>query len=174
VLGGGVASAKVYDMTYKSASDTFAWTFDTSAQHKAYDGLLISYTYGAPGQVNGGADIIGFEFNPTAGGYFPQGVDLEVLYGARADAYYKRLVFSGPQMYSGAETDPTYLPGSYAVKVGFFGEGERGVVTIAPGAPGPEIGLGLIPALAALAGLAMTRARRVEEKCERFSARNPL
>jgi hypothetical protein len=75
-------------------------------------------------------------------------------------------VSTGPQLYSGSEIAPHFLDGVYSVTD--YYTSAPGTLTLSsyagpgfpPGAPGPQIGLGLAPALIALAGLAMTRMRR--------------
>ena len=63
----------------------------------------------------------------------------------------------GPQLYSGSELAPYFLPGVYT---GFTGGATANpTLTIAPRAPAPIVGSGIFSALAALAGLALTRLR---------------
>ncbi len=63
----------------------------------------------------------------------------------------------GPQLYSGSELAPNFLPGVYT---GFTGGATANpTLTIAPHAPAPIAGGGMFAALAALAGLALTRLR---------------
>lgn len=69
---------------------------------------------------------------------------------------------AGPIVFSGTTSAPTFTPGVYTFDASNqHNNSDLGVLTIgSPGAAGPEVGLGLIPALAALGGLAMTRMRQ--------------
>lgn len=69
--------------------------------------------------------------------------------------------YSGDKMYTGTNAAPTFTTGTYSL----FDSGNPTstntlvIADASPGAPGPEVGLGLLPAIAALGGLWLTRQR---------------
>jgi hypothetical protein len=92
-------------------------------------------------------------------GYNPavfSGLDM-LINTAANNAFY----FDGPKFYSGSEAVPNFPFGSYALRDAFTNASTTLVIGAgAPGAPGPELGGGLLAGLASAFALFATRLRR--------------
>jgi hypothetical protein len=158
-LGAAHASTVWFSLTSTGGAYDSSFTLDTTtAPDSSTDGVSFSYNSVA-GSFPGGISAAEVGFGVPAANSGLSGIIAPPPTNI-ATAFF----FSGPQVYTGPESAPVFTTGSYDVQVGpLFQPGVDGTLTIsntAPGAPGPEIGLGLIPALAAMAGLALTRSRR--------------
>ena len=65
----------------------------------------------------------------------------------------------GPQLFSGSLSSPTFAPGYFHLRDASSGAATN-LNVIAPGAPAPQLGTGLLAGAASLAALALTRRRR--------------
>jgi hypothetical protein len=78
--------------------------------------------------------------------------------GFSSDGTFERF-FYGPQVYGGTEANPTFATGIFNLTG--YNSGAPGVlsVVVGPGAPAPEVGMGLLSALAAGLALFLSRMR---------------
>jgi hypothetical protein len=67
--------------------------------------------------------------------------------------------YGSDKLYGGTNAAPTFIPGTYSLFDSANPAATNTLTIAAPGAPGPEIGLGVLPAMAALGGLLLTRRR---------------
>jgi hypothetical protein len=144
------ASTLVFTLT-GSPENTFSFTADSSPTPTTAFFNAV-FTINAPGTFADGS-------HSAVVAFFSSGQSFQLGYNTGTSIGQ----FDAPtQLYTGPESSPTFKTGVFQLTnntdssiVTTLTIGEEG----APGAPGPEVGLGLIPAAAALAGLAMTRTR---------------
>lgn len=146
------ASADVFDFSFLYGTDTFSFSINDQAPNYFADGLGIDY-----------GSIAGIYNNSP---YTFDSVELLNKNFFSANFYTGNLPsgtlnFNGPQLYTGSESSPVISIGNYNLTG--LPSGSPATLKISraagPGAPAPEVGMGLLSALVAGLGLALTRMR---------------
>ena len=138
----GAAGADVYTLVFSGTTIDGSYVFDSTAPTVANGTSFIFY--------QGPSQFVGF-FGPDLGGLSVQAGD-----SFNSDAFY------GPNLIEQGAPSPVFSTGPFTITS--TNDGLPGTVTISrvpsPAAPGPEVGAGLLSALAAGLALVLTRRRR--------------
>jgi hypothetical protein len=141
------ASADIFNFAFKDINQpAVTFQIDTAAPQQFSNQFFFGYSM--PGGYAG--------FSNTSFGPY------DFVYQDSTGSY----SYQGPQLYSGNENSPTFLTGAFNLVGDQFppsSSGPTGTLNISraagPGAPAPEIGMGLLSALAAGLALFLSRMR---------------
>jgi hypothetical protein len=155
LCGASGASAAIYDFDFKDNSGfSSSFQFDTSGD------MFFSAARTYFGQSFATGQVLFYNTTATTRDF---GSPLNFQYNDMSAS--QGYTYAGAQLYSGPEADPVFSLCSYDLSRDstYGGAATTGTLTIsqggAPGSPSPEVGAGLLSALAAAAALFLTRTR---------------